>query len=90
MLRLGPSPPALRACCAHAWCEYSESVDMAARRVVSECDQNEKKNRVPSTVGFRRANSGSASLNARISVGHTKVKSLDGLIKCEAKAGEDS
>jgi hypothetical protein len=31
MLRLGPSPPELRACWAHAWCEYSESVDMAAR-----------------------------------------------------------
>lgn len=31
---------------------------------------------VPSTVVFRRANSGSASLNARISVGQTKVKSL--------------
>ena len=30
----------------------------------------------PSTVVFKRAKSGSASLNARISVGQTKVKSL--------------
>ena len=29
MRRLGPSPPAVRGCSAHAWCEYSESVEMA-------------------------------------------------------------
>ena len=62
---------------------------MAARRVVSECNQDEKKNRVPSTEVFRRANSGSASLNARISVGHTNVKSLEGLIKSETVAREE-
>jgi hypothetical protein len=32
---------------------------------------------VPSTVVLTRAKSGSASLNARISVGQTKVKSLE-------------
>jgi len=30
MRRLGPRPPAARGCCAQAWWEYSESVEMAA------------------------------------------------------------
>lgn len=36
MRRLGPSPPAVRGCSAHAWCEYSESVEMAVSSAPSE------------------------------------------------------
>jgi hypothetical protein len=36
--QIGPKPPAARGCCAQVWCEYSESVEMAA----SACDDTSR------------------------------------------------
>jgi hypothetical protein len=76
--RSGPRPPALRGWVDQAKCEYRESVDMPVNTARLERNHSKagKEKDKPRTVVLRLLNWGIASLNARISVGHTKVKSL--------------
>ena len=81
MRRFGPSPPVVQGCSAHAWCENqwrwlycTPSVSQSA--TTHGPVRISYLHHVPSTVVLRCAKSGSASLNTKISVGHTKVESL--------------